>query len=180
MATAVRRPARAGCGVPGAAEAPPARGPGRFLLRGNGGVGKTQAAAAYGRSRLAQRDLDLLIWVNASTRDAVVSGFVEAAAELAGARPHLRAEEAATQLPSWLAKTRRRWCVVLDDLSSPGDLHGLWPPTTEHGSTLITTRRRIDALDRRCTVVEFIPFSPQGRWPTSGASSTRRPARTRN
>ncbi|MFE4276562.1 tetratricopeptide repeat protein [Streptomyces goshikiensis] len=136
-------------------------GPGRFLLTGNGGVGKTQAAAAYARSRLAQRDLDLLIWVNASTRDTVVSGFVEAAAELVGARPHLRAEEAATQLPSWLAKARRRWCVVLDDLSSPGDLHGLWPPTTEHGSTLITTRRRIDALDRRCTVVEVIPFSPQ-------------------
>ncbi|MEV2236455.1 hypothetical protein AB0H69_49200, partial [Streptomyces phaeochromogenes] len=39
-----------------------------------------------------------------------------------------------------------RWLIVLDDVADPADLHGLWPPDSPHGRTLVTTRRRDAAL----------------------------------
>ena len=40
-----------------------------------GGTGKTQLAAAYARALRSARAVDVLVWVTASTREAVIAGF---------------------------------------------------------------------------------------------------------
>ena len=97
-------------------------------------------------------DVDLLVWLDASSRAAVLSGFVEASA--ATASDHMGdAESVAASFVEWLGETSRSWLIVLDDLRDAADLDGLWP-AGQAGRVLITTadpgtvsgQRRIRAL----------------------------------
>ncbi|MEU9302331.1 FxSxx-COOH system tetratricopeptide repeat protein, partial [Streptomyces sp. NPDC048269] len=118
------------------------------VLTGFGGVGKSQLAARYARTLWQAGKLDLLVWVTAATRDAVVTGYAQAAVEILGADP-TDPETAARGFLAWLEPkpgTMRRWLVVLDDLADPADLRNLWPAASIHGRTLVTTRRRDAAL----------------------------------
>ncbi|XVU30506.1 tetratricopeptide repeat protein [Actinoplanes sp. CA-054009] len=111
-----------------------------LVLSGPGGTGKTQLAA-----ELAARSRpDLLVWVTASSRQAILAGYAQAAAEVLRADPSDQ-ERAAARLLAWLATTGRSWLVVLDDLADPADLRRLWPPAG-HGRTVVTTRCRDSAL----------------------------------
>ena len=51
----------------------------------------------------------------------------------------LSAEAAADRFIGWLARTRRPWALILDDLVSPADLENLWPAGPA-GQVVITTR----------------------------------------
>ncbi|MFE4968052.1 tetratricopeptide repeat protein [Streptomyces sp. NPDC056660] len=119
------------------------------VLAGMGGVGKTQLAAYHARQMWAGNTIDLLVWISAGTRAAVISAYAQAAGEILGADP-TKPEDAARVFLAWLEpKSRReqvRWLVVLDDVVEPADLRGLWPPTSPLGRTLLTTRRRDAAL----------------------------------
>ncbi|MFF2927628.1 FxSxx-COOH system tetratricopeptide repeat protein [Streptomyces celluloflavus] len=121
------------------------------VLAGMGGVGKTQLAADYARSTWHDGSLDVLVWVTASTRSAVVSGYAQAGVELCQARPD-DSEQAARTFLAWLtpkAGARAcRWLIVLDDVADSDDLRGLWPTSSPYGRTLVTTRRRDAALAR--------------------------------
>jgi hypothetical protein len=127
------------------------------VLSGLGGVGKTQLAAAYARSRT---DVELLVWVTAGSRDAILTGYAQAAAQLG--HPYAEdAEQAARWLLAWLqATTERSWLIVLDDLADPVDLRGLWPDGPR-GRTVVTTRRTDASLTgagrRRVDVGLFTP-----------------------
>ncbi|WP_265537349.1 MULTISPECIES: tetratricopeptide repeat protein [unclassified Streptomyces] len=119
------------------------------VLAGMGGVGKTQLAAHHARQAWDKGEVDLLVWVTAATRTAVVSAYAQAAADLLGADP-ADPERAAAAFVAWLQPKPdgdpRRWLVVLDDLADPADLRNLWPPASPYGRTLVTTRRREAAL----------------------------------
>ncbi|WP_436800904.1 tetratricopeptide repeat protein [Streptomyces avermitilis] len=123
------------------------------VLTGMGGVGKTQLAADYAHTAWENRSeavgLDVLVWNTASTREAIVTGYAQAGVELCRADPG-DPEKAARSFLAWLTpKTGAkpcRWLIVLDDVTDPADLRGLWPPASEHGRTLVTTRRRDAAL----------------------------------
>ncbi|MDT0346044.1 tetratricopeptide repeat protein [Streptomyces litchfieldiae] len=123
------------------------------ILSGTGGVGKTQLAAHYARRRWEAGELDLLVWISAGTRDAIVSAYARAGRRVAGADGE-DPEEAAERFLHWLRTTGRRWLVVLDDLVAPREANGLWPPRRPTGRTVATTRRRDAALteDGRCVV----------------------------
>ncbi|MFE0257247.1 FxSxx-COOH system tetratricopeptide repeat protein [Streptomyces sp. NPDC059010] len=122
------------------------------VLAGMGGVGKTQLAADYARTAWQAGELDVLVWITAGNATAVTSGYAQAAVEVLGADPADR-ETAARAFLAWLepkANTRQcRWLIVLDDVTDPADLNGLWPPTGPHGRILVTTRRQDAALAGR-------------------------------
>ena len=104
-----------------------------------GSCGKTQLAVSFVESLWRSRGVDLLVWVAATSREAVLSGFVVAAVAAMGTDPSGDAESVATRFVSWLAETGRPWLVVLDDLSDAADLAGIWP-VGPAGRVLITTK----------------------------------------
>ncbi|MBD0419298.1 tetratricopeptide repeat protein [Streptomyces sp. TRM S81-3] len=110
-------------------------------------MGKTQLAAEYVRS--VEQDLDVLVWVTASSRSSIVAAYAEAAVELCGAdaQDPERAAQKFLQRLDAAGQPVLRWLIVLDSLADPGNLNhelypSLWPPPSAHGRSLVTTRRR--------------------------------------
>jgi tetratricopeptide (TPR) repeat protein len=129
------------------------------VLTGLGGVGKTQIASYVAREALQGHTVDLLVWVPASSRNAIVDRYAEAANDVTSAEMG-NAEQAAQRFLAWLDGVDLRWLVVLDDITEPADLRGLWPPSTRTGRTIVTTRRK-DAvlLESGRRLVEVNVFS---------------------
>ena len=134
------------------------RSGGSGVLSGMGGVGKTQLAAAHARRALASRTAAVVVWVTASSRQAIIDAYAQAATTLglpgcAGTDPSADASHFLT----WTTTTGRSWLVVLDDIQDPKDVSKLWPPADAQGRVLATTRRRDAALagqDRRLVSID--------------------------
>ena len=127
--------------VPGSAFA---EGPSNWL----GACGKTQIAVIIAESLWRSARIDALIWISASNRASVLSGYVQASTAAFGIEPAGTAESVAARLLSWLSATDQPWLVVLDDLQDPNDLDGLWPEgsacrvlVTGKQSSLVAGRR---------------------------------------
>jgi len=99
--------------------------------------GKTQLAADCAERLWRGRAVDLLLWINASSRASALSGYMRAAVVM-GADPGGDTASTAAHLLSWLAESTRSWLVVLDDLRAAADLDGLWPQGPA-GRVLVTT-----------------------------------------
>ena len=99
--------------------------------------GKTQLAAVFAESLWQSRGLDLLVWIQATSRACVLSGYAAATASVTGRNQEISCESVAAQFLSWLGETSRSWLVVLDDLADPAHLEGLWP-TGPAGRVLVT------------------------------------------
>src|SRR5215475_5278237 len=99
--------------------------------------GKTQLAAYYAESAWQARAVDLLLWVDASSRASILAGYVEAAAAISETRQPGTAQSIATSFLSWLRRTDRRWLIVLDDLPDRSVVQGLWP-SGRTGQLLLT------------------------------------------
>ena len=110
-----------------------------------GGTGKTQLAVAYTHALWSMRAVEVLVWVTATSRDAIITGYAEAADVVGGADLGSGAEAAADRFVAWMAQTRHPWALVMDDLSDPDDLTDLWPAGPA-GQVVITTRLPGDAL----------------------------------
>jgi tetratricopeptide (TPR) repeat protein len=104
-----------------------------------GGTGKTQLAAGFAQALRAAQAVPVLVWVTATSRDAIVTGFAQAAEAVGAADPAAGAEAAAERFAAWLARTTRPWALFIDDLADPADLDGLWPAGPA-GQVVITTR----------------------------------------
>ncbi|KOG29451.1 hypothetical protein ADK35_01770 [Streptomyces viridochromogenes] len=159
------------------------------VLAGPGGVGKSQIASSYARSvgpdasrRSAaqgeqedkREQLDLVVWVDASARSAVLSTYAQAYEDVVAVRgpahsraSHVKRESAdqkaaAEKFVSWLSATERSWLVVLDGVPSPGEVAGLLPDASPLGRVVVTTRSRDAAwhTDSR-EEVDVDTFSPE-------------------
>jgi hypothetical protein len=97
---------------------------GRDWLRS---TGKTQLAVALAESLWHSGELDLLVWIDASSRASVLSGYAAATALVTGRDQVISCESTASQFLSWLAETSHPWLIVLDDLTDEADLDGLGP-----------------------------------------------------
>ncbi|HET9970725.1 MAG TPA: tetratricopeptide repeat protein [Streptosporangiaceae bacterium] len=147
-----------------------------------GGTGKTQLAVAFAHALWAARAVGALIWVSAASRDAIVTGFAQAASVVGAAGAGLGAEAAAAGFVTWLAHTRRPWALILDDLASLDDLGGLWPAGPA-GQVVITTRLPETAFRTGRTGTHTMPgahsmpeapgasggYEPSGGYGTSGS-----------
>ena len=92
--------------------------------------------------------IDALIWISATNRASVLSGYVQASAAAFGIEPVGTAESVAARLLSWLSATDQPWLVVLDDLQDPNDLDGLWPEGSA-GRVLVTGKQSSLVAGRR-------------------------------
>ncbi len=146
--------------VPDRASAPaPVPGPGaapdaRDWLRSSG---KTQLAAAFAESLWQSGGVDLLVWIEATSRASVLSGYAAATAAATGRDQASSCESVAAQFLSWLGETSRSWLVVLDDLADPANLDGLWPAGPA-GRVLVTSADAA-AVPGGMRVVPVGPFS---------------------
>jgi tetratricopeptide (TPR) repeat protein len=100
--------------------------------------GKTQLAAAFAESQWQSGGVDLMLWIDATSRAAVLSGYVSATAAVTGRAQASSCESVAAQFLSWLGETSRSWLVILDDLADALDLEGLWPAGPA-GRVLVTS-----------------------------------------
>jgi tetratricopeptide (TPR) repeat protein len=89
--------------------------------------GKTQLAVAFAESLWQSGGVDLLVWIEATSRASVLSGYAAATAAATGRGQASSCESVAAQFLSWLGETGRSWLVVLDDLAGLANLNGLWP-----------------------------------------------------
>ncbi|NJP43371.1 tetratricopeptide repeat protein [Actinacidiphila epipremni] len=116
-----------------------------LVLTGTSGVGKSQLAATFAESAWKRGDLRLLLWVDARSSEAIRIAYARAAHELYG---HVYPDPAdgARAFFNWLLPAGgtepRHWLVVLDGVTDPADLDGLWPPGSPDGRVLITSHRR--------------------------------------
>src|SRR5215469_8247983 len=120
--------------------------------------GKTQLAVFYAESRWQSRAIDLLLWIAATSREAILSAYTEAALQLTEVHAG-DAEAVAADFLRWLARTTRAWLIVLDDVSDSRALDGLWPEGPA-GRALITSAGDTN-LAGRSTVLSVGPFSPR-------------------
>jgi tetratricopeptide (TPR) repeat protein len=104
-----------------------------------GGTGKTQLAAGLASTLYRRTAIDLLVWVNAPSRDAVLIGYAQAFADLGMTGLAGDPESTAARFLDYLASTSRPWLAVLDDVRDHRDLSGLWPGGPA-GRVLATTR----------------------------------------
>jgi tetratricopeptide (TPR) repeat protein len=137
--------------------------PDRVTAKGSrdwlGSCGKTQLAVGFAESLWQSRGLELLVWVTATSRARVLSGYVQAAEATMGTDHSGSAESGAGRFLSWLAETSRPWLVVLDDLSDAADLDGLWPEGPA-GRVLITTSNSAALSDGHQALMRPVgPFS---------------------
>src|ERR1700722_4786087 len=120
-------------------------------LFGTGGTGKTQLALGFAHTLWSARAVDLLAWVPAGNRSAIIAVYARAAADLdllTADEAAGTADSAAPRFLGWLRKTERRWAVVLDGVVSPVDVDGLWPQGPS-GQVVVTSRLRESELGRR-------------------------------
>ncbi|MBO0822603.1 MAG: tetratricopeptide repeat protein [Actinobacteria bacterium] len=102
------------------------------------GTGKTQLAAAYARRVWAAAEVDLLVWLDAYSRDRIIAGYAQALVDMRMAAAPGKPEAAAASFLNWLSDTSKRWLVVLDGLADAADIEGLWP-AGPNGQALVTT-----------------------------------------
>ncbi|MGW5349011.1 tetratricopeptide repeat protein [Streptomyces sp. NPDC004031] len=165
--TAVRLPYRIGR-VPALAspfqerDVPEPVGGRPLVLAGMFGTGKSQLAACYAESAWDSGDLHLLLWVDASSREAVLSAYARAGQDVLG-RTYADAADGAQAFLNWLRPAGgtqpHPWLVVLDGVTDPAHLTGLWPPASPVGRVLVTSNRADFEGPGNPQVVRVRPFT---------------------
>lgn len=124
------------------------------VLSGEGGVGKSQLAAACAREALDQ-GTDLVVWVDAREPANLLTAYARAARKVQALTSTPGSvgtgtgtvEDDARVFLEWGAATSRSWMVVLDDITDPEHAADWWPASRAGtGWVLATTRRRDTVL----------------------------------
>jgi Tetratricopeptide repeat len=121
--------------------------------------GKTQLAVSLAQSLWQSGAVDLVIWLTATTRASVLSGYATAAAAV-GSQFSGSADAVTARFLGWLRETDRPWLVVLDDLTAAVALDDGFPwPAGAAGRVLVTTAEPGSLFGRGAHVVPVGPFS---------------------
>jgi tetratricopeptide (TPR) repeat protein len=126
-----------------------------------GGTGKTQIAVDFARAQWNARAVDVLVWVTAASREAILTGFASAADSVGASDPDEDGEAAAARFLGWLANTSRPWALIIDDLADAAVLQDLWP-SGPAGRIVVTTRLPGDALGSVAADASIVPVGSFG------------------
>jgi hypothetical protein len=148
-----------------------------FVLRGAGGIGKTQVAAHYLHTR--RSEFDAVFWVQATSTENLEVAFNNISESLQmyergstgslGVQPqrvHRVVEWLKYPAQSSVKKSRTlNWLLVFDDVSSPLELQKFWPYNSP-GSVIVTTRNAKTTSgswhhDRSDTGSDLEPLEPE-------------------
>ena len=136
--------------------------------------GKTQLAVYAAQSLWQSRTVDLVIWLTATTRASVLSGYATAAAAV-GSQFTGNADAVTARFLGWLRETDRPWLVVLDDLTAAVALDdgfpwpaGPPPGAGHHRRTRVPVRPGRARRPRRPVQPPGIAHLPD--WPPDGGS----------
>ncbi|MGH3203247.1 MAG: tetratricopeptide repeat protein [Streptosporangiaceae bacterium] len=124
-----------------------------------GASGKTQIAVMLAETLWRSAAVDVVVWISATSRSAVLSGYIEAWVAATGIEPTGTAESVAARFVSWLAETRQPWLVVLDDLPNVDELDGLWPEGPAGRLVITSTQSDVAAARHRTRVFPVGFFS---------------------
>jgi tetratricopeptide (TPR) repeat protein len=124
-----------------------------------GASGKTQIAVMLAETLWRSGAVDVVVWISATSRSAVLSGYVQAWVAATGIEPTGTAESLAARFVSWLAETRQPWLVVLDDLPNVDELDGLWPEGPAGRLVITSTHSDVAATRHRTRVFPVGFFS---------------------
>jgi tetratricopeptide (TPR) repeat protein len=124
-----------------------------------GASGKTQIAVMLAETLWRSGAVDVVVWISATSRSAVLAGYVQAWVAATGIEPTGTAESVAARFVSWLAETRQPWLVVLDDLPDVDELDGLWPEGPEGRLVITSTQSDVAATRHRTRVFPVGFFS---------------------
>ena len=109
-------------------------------IHGLGGVGKTQLAARYARTR--RQSYDVIWWLRAEQPATLRADLANLASALGLAGIEVDEQEAITAARSWLERNRR-WLLVFDNATAPVFI-AEHVPEGEGGHVLITSRAHAD------------------------------------
>jgi tetratricopeptide (TPR) repeat protein len=138
---------------------------GSYILTGPSGTGKTQLATAYADTLWRSQEIELLVWITATSRAAILTGYTQALRRISrdGYETGQDQEEMARYFLRWLTESTRSWLVVLDDLADAEDMTELWPHGAM-GRTVLTTRllpTSITTPGQYTRLVQVGPYSPR-------------------
>ncbi|MEU7833666.1 FxSxx-COOH system tetratricopeptide repeat protein, partial [Nonomuraea sp. NPDC049129] len=112
----------------------------RQLVRGMGGVGKSELVRHYAHAHHAR--YPVAYWITADTEESIEKGFAALAAEIHPAIALVgNVQEAAQWALGWL-RAHPGWLVVLDNVDDPALVRS-WLDHLGAGHVLITTRRDV-------------------------------------
>jgi tetratricopeptide (TPR) repeat protein len=126
--------------------------------------GKTQLAVAAARSLRQSGAVELVIWLTATSRASVLSGYAEAAraavaADEMGTGTAGDTDSVGARFINWLRDTDRPWLVVFDDLTAGAALDERVWPAGPAGRVLITTADPGTVADRPVRLIPVGSFS---------------------
>jgi hypothetical protein len=133
-------------------------GPTRAVVWGHPGVGKTQLTLQY----LQQYPRDCKIFVNASSKDSIISTYRTTASTLELLNTALASDEQVIdKVKSWLG-ANADWLLIFDNINDAKDLFQ-FIPSVGQGYILFTTRTKLTAttlaIDEGC--IELAGLSPE-------------------
>ena len=118
------------------------------------GVGKTQLAAAYARSRVLD-GWKLVAWVNAENRDTLLAGLARTAERAGVADPLGDSLESARRLKEHLQTRHDESLLVFDNANDPDELRPFLPAMGKTQVVVTTTRREFSELGEPVEVPVF-------------------------
>ncbi len=132
-------------------------GPGsRVVVRavtGMRGVGKTQLAAAYARTRLGTNGGRLAAWINAETHGGLLAGLADTAEALG--LPADDAEAAGIAVRHWLEADGSGCLLVLDNVTDPEVVQPYLPAGGEAQVVITSNHQSVAALGTALSVEVF-------------------------
>jgi hypothetical protein len=121
----------------------------RIVVRavtGMRGVGKTQLAAAFARTRLAEGDGRLLAWIAAETSGGLLAGLADTAEALALPAAGVDAQTAGLAVRHWLEADGTGCLMVLDNVTDPELIQPFLPVAGAARVIITSNQKSVEAL----------------------------------